>query len=76
MMYTDQWPELVERRKNTGFERVWYFNKVRELTRRMNEHINPNVKKVVWTYSEILEHLLTGGGEIKTWSSTDERDFY
>lgn len=76
LMYLDQWPELIHRKKNTGFEKITYFNKVRQMVHKMNEYINPRSKKVTWTYQEILSHLLSNTGEIKTWRSDDERDYY
>jgi hypothetical protein len=76
MMYIGEWPELVQRRKFTGFERVPYFSKVRMLTHKLNSHINPRAKMVTWTYKEILDHLLSNTGEIKTWRSSDERNYY
>jgi len=76
MMYIDEWPEIIQRRKYTGFERVPYFGKVRALTHKLNSHINPRAKMVYWTYKEILDHLLSQTGEIKTWKSSDERDYY
>lgn len=74
MMYLDQWPELVQRKKQTGFEEVQYFRKVRELTHRLNAYINPRAKKITWTYEELVDHLLNGQGQIKTWRSVDEHD--
>jgi len=74
MMYLNQWPELVQRKKQTGFEQVPYFAKMRELTFSLNEHINPRAKKITWTYEQLVDHLMNGQGAIKTWRSVDEHD--
>jgi hypothetical protein len=76
MMYATEWPEVVQRRKQTGFERVPYFKEVRLCTELLNTHINPRSKKVIWKYKEILEHLNSNTGEIKTWKSIDDRNIY
>lgn len=76
MMYVHEWPELLQRSKYTGFEKVPYFKTVRILTHKLNSHINPRAKMITWKYNEILDHLLSNTGEIKTWRSTDERDYY
>ena len=72
MMYMKEWPELVQRRKNTGFEMVPYFGKLREITLRLNDHINPRAKKITWTYEEMVAHLNSNNGKVKTWRSHDD----
>jgi hypothetical protein len=76
MMYVAEWPEIIQRRKNTGFEMVPYFEKVQEYTLLINQHINPRSKSVVWKYEDLLAHLNSNTGEIKTWRSIDDRDIY
>jgi hypothetical protein len=76
MMYSDQWPEIIQRKKNTGFEMVPYFKEVRICADLVIGHINPNSKHVVWKYEELLDHLNSNTGEIKTWKSIDDRNIY
>jgi hypothetical protein len=75
-MYSDQWPEIIQRKKNTGFEMVPYFKEVRICADLVIGHINPNSKHVVWKYEELLDHLNSNTGEIKTWKSIDDRNIY
>lgn len=76
MLYFQEWPEVTQRIKNHGYEEVWYIDKLRKLTSKLHRHINPNVKKVNWTYEEIVDHLNSNTGIVKTWSSEDERNYY
>lgn len=76
MMYVQEWPELVQRRKKTGFENLPYMRKLRQLTHRMNDWINPRAKKVSWSYKELLDHLNSNTGEVKVWRSKDETNYY
>lgn len=76
MMYTAEWPELLVRKKYTGFEKIPYMKKVQQVIGKMNEHINPKSKMVIWKYEEILDHLLANTGEIKTFRSLDDRNYY
>jgi hypothetical protein len=76
MMYCTEWPELVKRKKNTGFEKFPYMNKVRAMINYANDWYNPRMKIIKWDYKELLEYLNSNTGEIKIWKSVDERDFY
>lgn len=76
MMYANEWPELVKRKKYTGFEGYPYLNVVRKLIYKMNDHINPKAKMVKWKYEEILAHLNSCTGEVKSWRSIDETNYY
>jgi hypothetical protein len=75
-MYTKEWPELILRRKNTGFERFPYMKDVRTQIALLNEHINPKSKIITWKYEDILDHLLSNTGEVKSWKSRDDRNYY
>jgi hypothetical protein len=76
MMYCQEWPELVKRKKNTGFEKYPHMRKVLTMIRRMNDWYNPRTKIVTWKYDEILQHLNSNTGEFKFWKSLDERNYY
>lgn len=76
MMYASEWPEMIVRKKNTGFEKYVFLNKVRMYVRMMNEHINPIAKNIRWSVNEMVEHLNSNTGEVKEWKSKDERDYY
>lgn len=76
MMYANEWPELLQRKKFTGFERIPYIREIRNLTAALNEHINPSIKKITWKHHDLLNFLNSNTGEIKTWRSEDERDYY
>ena len=76
MMYVDQWPELLQRKKFTGFEQIPYIKEIRLITQELNAHVNPLVKKVTWKYKELLDFLNSNTGEIKMWRSEDERNYY
>ena len=76
MMYASEWPEMIVRKKNTGFEKYVFLNKVRMYVRMMNEHVNPIAKNIRWSVNEMVEHLNSNTGEIKEWKSVDERDYY
>jgi hypothetical protein len=76
MMYCTEWPELVKRKKNTGFEKFPYMRKVRAMINYANDWYNPRMKIIKWDYKELLEYLNSNTGEIRTWKSVDERDFY
>lgn len=76
MMYVDQWPELLQRKKFTGFEQIPYINEMKLITQELNAHVNPLVKKVTWKYKELLDFLNSNTGEIKMWRSEDERNYY
>jgi hypothetical protein len=76
MMYAQEFPELISRVKNTGFEKYPFMQAVRHYTQRMNDYINPKAKMVKWKYEEILDHLNNGGGEVKVWRSIDEKTYY
>jgi hypothetical protein len=75
-MYIDQWPELLQRKKFTGFEKLPYNKEIGLIARELNDHINPLAKKVVWKYKELLEFFNSNTGEIKAWRSDDERNYY
>ena len=76
MMYAHEWPEMIRRQKNTGFEKYVHLDKIRNLIVRMNEHVNPKAKSVCWKYEDILTHLNSNNGATKEWRSIDERDYY
>lgn len=76
MMYVNEWPELLQRKKFTGFENIPYIAEIRRITEELNAHINPKPKKVIWKYHDLLEFLNSNTGEIKTWKSEDERNYY
>lgn len=76
MMYTKEWPELILRRKNTGFERFPYMDIVKKQISLLNEHVNPKSKIITWKYEDILDHLLSNTGEVKSWKSLDDRNYY
>lgn len=76
MMYINEWPEIIQRKKFTGFEIIPYIGEIRLITNALNEHVNARTKKVVWKYKDLLDFLNSNTGEIKTWKSEDERDYY
>ena len=76
MMYCSEWPELVARKKNTGFEYYPYQDRVLLMVKWMNDWYNPQMKAITWKWQEMLEHLNTGNGATLEWRSIDERDYY
>jgi hypothetical protein len=76
MMYSDEWPEIIQRKKNTGYETVPYLHELFMCVDRVTSHINPESKSVVLKYEELLDHLNSNTGEIKTWKSVDDRYIY
>jgi hypothetical protein len=76
MMYSDEWPEIIQRKKNTGYETVPYFQELTMCVDRVTSHINPHSKAIVLKYEELLDHLNSNTGEIKTWKSIDDRYIY
>lgn len=69
MFYVEAWPELVQRRKFTGFEKVNLVKPATEMISVINNGLNIVVKKIIIPISEIIDHLKTGNGSEKIWTS-------
>jgi hypothetical protein len=76
MMYSMEFPELIFRKKNTGFEKYPFMRVVNKFTYKMYEHLNPKAKMVTWKYEDLLQHLNCSEGQVKTFRSVDERNYY
>jgi len=76
MLFSDEWPEMIQRKKNTGYEMIHYTRELLMCVDRVTSHINPESKAVVWKYKEFLDYLKSNTGEIKTWKSVDDRYIY
>jgi len=66
LMYAEQWPELIHRRKYHGFEGDAAFDEVSMDA--MNFGYRGN-KQVVVTIKELRDHLIHGNGHERVWTS-------
>lgn len=57
LFYVEQWPELIQRRKFTGFEKVPHISAVAEMIGVVNRRYRVDLNKVVLTLDQLLESL-------------------
>ena len=69
LFYCDEWPEIIQSKKFTGFEHaVELMYEARVLNRIETEKYEPEKNQIIVPAQELLDHLLTGGGSVKTWN--------
>jgi len=69
MFYVEAWPELIQRKKFTGFEAFPEMQQVRDELAEAVKPYDIERKSIYVNVQEIIAHLLSGGGATKEWRS-------
>lgn len=69
MMYMEQWPGLVQRKKFTGFEAVPVMPEIKKLIADATKPYQLDQKAIHVRLGVFIDHLLTGAGKTRVWSS-------
>ena len=70
MLYVKEWPELLQRKKYTGFEAIEKLEaEAADLMKAVTKQYEPYWNKIVIPTEELLEHVVNGEGAKRTWTA-------
>lgn len=69
MLYLEQWPGLVQRKKFTGFEAVPEMAEIRQLIYDATKPFKIDQKLIHVKLPDFIKHLVDGAGQTKVWRS-------
>lgn len=69
LMYVEQWPGLVQRKKFTGFEAVPEMEEIRQIVADAIKPYNLQKRFIGIKLTNFIDHLLNGAGQTKEWKS-------